>query len=190
MQQQTNSIERIEALVQELGQNGSPAQNAQVRELIQALLDMHGSALNRILENAYRECGQQFIDDLAGDPLVGHVLLLHDLHPLSRASRVVDALEGVKPYLASHGGNVELVDLTDEGTVVLRLEGSCDGCPSSQATLKYTIEESIYAAAPDIQSIKIDQRSGDGEMDDDEFIPMATVQWDDCPFPAETSTTR
>ena len=184
MQEQTNSIKRIESLVQQIEEGGTPSQIAQVRELLQALIDMHGAALNRILENAYRECGQAFIDELADDELVGHVLLLHDLHPLSRAARVVDALEGVRPYLASHGGSVELVDVTGEGTVVLRLHGSCDGCPSSQATLKHTIEEAIYAAAPDIQSIKMDQQGGDGELGD-EFIPMADMQWDDCPFPAD-----
>lgn len=185
MQNEPNNVERIEGLVQQIEAGGSAAQTAQVRELLQALLDLHGAALSSILEKAYHELGQAFIDEIADDEVVGSVLLLHDLHPLSRAARVVDALESVKPYLASHGGSVELVDVTGDGTVVLRLHGSCDGCPSSQATLKHTIEEAIYAAAPDIQSIEMDQQSGEvGE----EFIPMATMQWDDCPFPANGAT--
>ncbi len=175
-------IERIESLVEEIEDVGDPALQAHLRELLQMLLDLHGTALSRVLEDAYRVCGQDFIDRLAEDELIGSVLLLHGLHPVSAAGRVVDALEGVKPYLASHGGNVELVDLTADGTVVLRLEGSCDGCPSSEATLKYTIEEAIYAAAPDVRTIEIDRSNGEDEVAED-FIPMAQVQWDDCPFP-------
>lgn len=183
MKDTEKKIERIEALVQEIEKGGDPAVQGPVRDLLQMLLELHGSALSHILEDVYRECGQAFIDRLAEDELIGSVLLLHGLHPLSRTARVANALEDVKPYLASHGGNVELVDLTADGTVILRLEGSCHGCPSSQATLKYTIEEAVYAAAPDVRTIEID-RSHDGAGDADEFIPMNEVQWDDCPFPA------
>lgn len=179
-----SKIDRVEALIQELEDLGDPAVEARVRELLQVLLDLHGLALRGVLEDVYETCGQEFIDRLADDELVGSVLLLHGLHPLSRTARVVDALENVKPYLASHGGNVELVDLDEDGTVTLRLEGSCHGCPSSQATLKYTIEEAIYAAAPDVRVIEIEQRNGH-VRDPDEFIPMAEVQWDDCPFPSD-----
>ena len=68
---------------------------------------------------------------------------------------MVQALDKVRPYLGSHGGNVELLGVED-GVVRLRLQGSCDGCPSSQVTLKYAIEEGIYAVAPDITAIEVE----------------------------------
>jgi Fe-S cluster biogenesis protein NfuA len=59
----------------------------------------------------------------------------------------------VRPHLDSHGGNVELLSITD-GVVRLRLEGTCRGCPSSAETLKLAIESAIYSAAPDVVSIE------------------------------------
>lgn len=176
-------IERIESLVEELEREGDARRNAHVRELLEAFLELHGAGLNRILEEVYRACGQEFIDRLAEDDLVRSVLLLHDLHPAGMAERVVGALDSVRPYLASHGGNVELVGVEEDGTVSLRLEGSCHGCPSSEATLKFTIEEAIYAAAPDVRAIEIVEPEEDAELGA-EFIPMSTMQWDDCPFPS------
>ena len=67
--------------------------------------------------------------------------------------RVVGALDEVRPYLASHGGGVELLDVAD-GVVHLRLEGSCNGCPSSAATLRSAVEEAIARAAPDVDRIE------------------------------------
>ena len=67
--------------------------------------------------------------------------------------RVRAALEEVRPYLESHGGNVELLEIAD-GAARLRLEGSCSGCPSSTVTLKLAIEDAIHKAAPDLRAIE------------------------------------
>src|SRR4051794_27294644 len=80
-------------------------------------------------------------------------LLLHDLHPVPAEARVREALDGVRPYLESHGGDVELVAVED-GVARLRLQGSCSGCPSSTMTLKLAIEDAIYKAAPDVVEVK------------------------------------
>ena len=61
--------------------------------------------------------------------------------------RVLGALDEVRPYLATHGGGVELLDVSD-GVVRLRLEGSCNGCPSSALTLQSAVDEAIMRAAP------------------------------------------
>ncbi len=68
-------------------------------------------------------------------------------------TRVRGALAEVRPYLASHGGDVELVSV-DAGVVRLRMEGSCSGCPSSTMTLKLAIEDAIHKAAPDVEEIE------------------------------------
>jgi Fe-S cluster biogenesis protein NfuA len=66
---------------------------------------------------------------------------------------VQGALEEVRPYLRQHGGGVELLGIED-GVVRLRLEGSCNGCPSSAVTLKLAVEEAIQRAAPDVERIE------------------------------------
>jgi Fe-S cluster biogenesis protein NfuA len=85
--------------------------------------------------------------------LVAHLLLLHGLHPVPVAQRVQGALDGVLPYLESHGGSVELLGI-EGGVARLRLQGSCSGCPSSTMTLKLAIEEAIFKAAPDIDEVR------------------------------------
>jgi Fe-S cluster biogenesis protein NfuA/nitrite reductase/ring-hydroxylating ferredoxin subunit len=81
--------------------------------------------------------------------------MLYGLHPVDFSTRVLGALEKVRPYLQSHGGNVELMGV-DDGVVRLQMQGSCHGCPSSAMTLKLAIEEAIYDAAPDVVEIAVD----------------------------------
>jgi Fe-S cluster biogenesis protein NfuA len=78
---------------------------------------------------------------------------LHDLHPLSLTERVEGALDEVRPYLATHGGGVELLGVEDD-LVRLRLEGSCSGCPSSRVTLESAVQEAIARVAPDAAGIE------------------------------------
>ena len=97
--------------------------------------------------------GYAVFDRFAEDDLVGSLLLLYGLHPHPIETRITQALDKVRPYLDSHGGNVELLGVAD-GVVRLRMQGSCKSCPSSAMTLKLAIEEAIYAAAPDVVTIE------------------------------------
>jgi Fe-S cluster biogenesis protein NfuA/nitrite reductase/ring-hydroxylating ferredoxin subunit len=147
-------VGRIESLVTELDALPDPAARATATEALQAVLELHGTALDRMLE-LVAEAGEQgsaLLASFAGDDLVGNVLMLHGLHPVDVHTRVAAALDSVRPYLESHGGDVELLGV-DGGVVRLRLEGSCKGCPSSAATLKTAIEEAIMNAAPDVLEI-------------------------------------
>ena len=97
------------------------------------------------------------IDQMAGDDLVRSLLLLHGLHPLDLETRGdPGAGERPAPTCATHGGNVELVGVADDGVVRLRLQGSCNGCASSAMTLKTAIEEAIYEHAPDVVTIDVE----------------------------------
>ncbi|HEX4467134.1 MAG TPA: NifU family protein, partial [Solirubrobacteraceae bacterium] len=87
------------------------------------------------------------------DELVSHLLLLHGLHPVPVEERVLGALQGVLPYLESHGGSVQLLGV-EQGVAHLRMEGSCSGCPSSSMTLKLAIEDAVFKAAPDIEEVR------------------------------------
>jgi Fe-S cluster biogenesis protein NfuA/nitrite reductase/ring-hydroxylating ferredoxin subunit len=139
-------VARVERLLEEVDDRGV--------ELVQALLDMYGEGLSRILE---RVDGRE----LAEDELISHLLLLHDLHPVPVEERVREALESVRPYLESHGGDVELVEV-DGQAVRLRLHGSCSGCPSSTMTLKLAIEDAIQRMAPEVESVEAEGVSGPG----------------------------
>lgn len=132
-------VGRIEALLEGADEAAT--------ELVAALLDLYGEGLARVLALVGDPAA------LAGDELVAHLLLLHGLHPEPLAARVQSALDEVRPYLDSHGGDVELIGV-ENGIVRLRLQGSCSGCPSSSATLKLAIEDAIHKVAPDVDDIE------------------------------------
>jgi len=140
-------LDRIEGLLEKVEACPDPAMRETARELVRELLDFHRAGLERMVELTTDE-------RLATDPKVAPLLLLHGLHPEALEKRIERALERVRPYLASHGGSVELVGV-EEGRVRLRLQGSCDGCPSSSATLRGAIEEAVVAAAPDAAGIEV-----------------------------------
>jgi Fe-S cluster biogenesis protein NfuA/nitrite reductase/ring-hydroxylating ferredoxin subunit len=91
---------------------------------------------------------------LVADDLVASLLLVHGLHPHDVHRRVSDALDRVRPYLGSHGGDVHLLDI-DGDTVKLQFAGSCKSCPSSAVTLELAVEDAIRAAAPEVSSIEV-----------------------------------
>ena len=149
------SMEKIEGLIRTIENLPDPNARATAIALVQALMEFHGAGLDRMMELIAEsgESGYAVFDKFAADELVGSVLLLYGLHPSPLEARVTQALDKVRPYLDSHGGNVELLGIAD-GVVRLRMQGSCKTCPSSSMTLKLAIEEAIYAAAPDVVSIE------------------------------------
>ena len=140
-------VARVETLLEQVEALPDPDARDIATELVQALLDLYGEALARMMDHVAAP------EQLADDELISHLLMLHGIHPVPLETRVREALGEVRPYLASHGGNVELVSI-DEGVVHLRMEGSCSGCPSSTMTLKLAIEDAIHKAAPDVVDIK------------------------------------
>jgi Fe-S cluster biogenesis protein NfuA/nitrite reductase/ring-hydroxylating ferredoxin subunit len=165
MQQVEGLIHRIENL---------PDQEARAAavELVQALMEFHGAGLDRLMEIIAEagDAGYAIFDNFARDEMVGSLLLLYGLHPVPLETRVMQALDKVRPYLDSHGGNVELIGV--EGEVVrLRLQGSCKSCPSSAMTLKLAIEEAIMNAAPDVVAIE-----AEGALESPPPAPTGFVQ--------------
>ncbi len=149
--------ERIETLIQEVSAFSDSRKRETVEELIQCILDMYGEGLARILELTMQAeaAGFPLVKSFVHDDLIGSLLLLHDLHPVDIETRIAHALDEVRPNLKAHGGNVELLKI-EAGVAYLRLNGSCHGCPSSTITLKNLIEEAIYKAAPDLESIEVE----------------------------------
>jgi len=150
-------LERLTTLLGEMERFTDPDGQNRVREIVQALLDLHAVGLDRILERIVDagEPGHAILDACGRDDVVSGLLLLHNLHPHDLETRLHQALESVRPYLRSHGGNVELLGI--EGSVVrLRLNGSCQSCPSSTLTMKHMIEEAIYGKAPEVTAIEVE----------------------------------
>lgn len=147
--------ERIERLLDAAAASG-PLARERAEDLVRLVAEMYGAGLERVLELAYDAgaLSDELLDQLAADDLVGSLLLVHGLHPYAVEERVARALDHVRPYLGTHGGDVELIGVTDDGVVRLRMLGSCDGCASSAVTLDVAVKDAIEAAAPEI--IRID----------------------------------
>jgi Fe-S cluster biogenesis protein NfuA len=96
------------------------------------------------------------LDKMLADNLVESLLIVHDLHPLDTAARVRQALDKVRPYLGSHAGGVDFLGIDEGGVVHLRLEGSCDGCPSSTVTVRTAIERAIEDLAPETTGLQVE----------------------------------
>lgn len=150
-------LQKVETLVRTIESAADPHLRASVNELMQTLMRLHGEGIERMLEIVFRtgDVGEAMIDDFTRDEVIANLLLLYGLHPLDLETRVRQALDQVRPFLHSHGGDVELLGVAD-GAVRLRLQGSCHGCASSALTLKQTIEEAIYTAAPDLTTLEVE----------------------------------
>jgi Fe-S cluster biogenesis protein NfuA len=161
MRERQQRAARIEALIQEIAEFPDPRARATTEELVQALVDMYGEGLARMLEMiAQSEApGSALIAEFAHDDLVGSLLLLHGLHPVAIETRIAQALDGVRPYLKAHGCSVEFVTIAN-GVAHLRLVGgACSGCSSSISALRQAVEEAIYNAAPDLDGLQIEEVS-------------------------------
>lgn len=167
--------ERIEALLDELAASAPPATMAKISELLRSVMALYGEGLERVLELA-----PERVRDLAEDDLVASLLVLHDLHPDSLAVRVQAALDRVRPYLGSHAGGVSVLSIAD-GVVRLRLEGSCDGCPSSALTVRNAVEAAIFAAAPDVVAVETEGVSDPAEP---ALLQIGRYRPEECPVPA------
>ena len=153
--------DRIEQLLDELHATAEPATCALAQELLRLVTELYGGGLERVMVLA-REDAPELVDRLLADELVASLLLVHGLHPESVTARVEQALASVRPLLATHDGDVELLDVDEDvGAVHVRLLGSCDGCPSSAVTLRDAVERAIVEAAPEITDIDVVQPSAE-----------------------------
>ncbi|MGH7921712.1 MAG: NifU family protein [Candidatus Dormibacteraceae bacterium] len=165
-EERARRVDALAAVVEQLP-DGEP--RASALEAIQALLELHGEVLGRIVELV----GPEAAGRLADDQVVSGLLLLHGVHPRSLEERVRRALDEVRPYLGSHGGGVEVVGLS-AGQLHLRLEGSCHGCPSSTATLRGAIEQALADHAPDLEGLRV-EGVVEGPASPAGFVALGTI---------------
>jgi Fe-S cluster biogenesis protein NfuA len=158
-------LQHLDALLQELERWADPQAQSRVREIVQAILRMHSAGLEHLLGHleSAGEPGRTVLATCTRDPLVEGMLLLHGLHPQDVEARVREALEEVRPALRAHGGNVELVEISED-VVRLRLQGNCHSCPSSSVTMQQTIEQAILGKAPEVGAVEVENA--------EEFVPV------------------
>ncbi|MCA2228907.1 hypothetical protein [Nonomuraea aurantiaca] len=147
-------VARVDALLD--GVESLPDPESTI-EVLQALLDLYGEALARIVAIG----GEKLGPALAQDELVSYLLVLHDLHPLDVSARVEKAVSGVRPRLG--GAAVEAVAVADGVASVrlLRGRGGCGGHgrgggggPVDRAAL---LEEAIRNAAPELDRVEVEE---------------------------------
>jgi Fe-S cluster biogenesis protein NfuA len=154
-------VERVQRLTAELESLADPAVRARTEELIAAVVGLYGDGLERIF-GALAEAGPpgaELARRLAADGVVASLMLIHDLYPVALEQRVAEALQSVRPYMESHGGDVELLGIED-GVARVRLAGSCDGCPASASTLELAIKQALDEAAPDLEGLVVEGAAG------------------------------
>lgn len=180
--------ERIESLLTASSVHGAVARE-RAEELVRQLTSLYGEGLARILRilesTGFLE--QPLWDELVADDVVAGLLLIHGLHPDDVQTRVESALESVRPYLATHGGDVELLEVSDDAVVSLRLLGHCDGCPSSSVTLELAVESAVQAAAPEITSITVSAGAGKAASVGAPVIPVSALRTRLASEPARSS---
>jgi Fe-S cluster biogenesis protein NfuA/nitrite reductase/ring-hydroxylating ferredoxin subunit len=144
--------DRIQTLLDASAGSGTVVRE-RAEQLAAELTDLYGAALERIVAIAARSA-PELVGEFAADELVASLMLVHGLHPHGVERRIEDALDGVRPYLGSHGGDVTLLEVVDD-VVRLQFAGSCKSCPSSAVTLEFAVEDAVRAAAPEITSIEV-----------------------------------
>ncbi len=150
-------MEHVQRLSAEVDQIEDPAARDSAQELMGAVMDLYGEGLARILD-ALEEAGDAGVairSQITDDGVIASLLLIHDLYPVDLETRVLEALESVRPYMESHGGDVQLLSLED-GIARLKLNGSCDGCPASASTLELAIKQALDEAAPDLAGLEVE----------------------------------
>jgi len=143
-------INRLETIMT----NWDDKYTSTVGQLRKADNALHKDAIAKII-NAVKTIPEAMnaLKEVVSDDIVYSVLRHLDIVKATLQERVEDALESVRPYLGSHGGNVELVELIPPNKVTIRLLGACDGCPASGLTLREGVEKAIKEHCPEITEI-------------------------------------
>jgi Fe-S cluster biogenesis protein NfuA len=149
-------MHRIEVLIESLEKLSNPAARIVAQELVQTLLALHGAGLAKMLDFARQADDEAIIAAWGRDDLVGSLLMLHGLHPVSLETRARQAIASVQSFLRCHGGELEIVAVA-ERLVRVRVRGDCAMPPEE---LAHTLEEAFVAIAPDVQVVEVESAAG------------------------------
>ena len=160
---------RVEELLAGFDADHSPRRaRERAEELVRTVVALYAEGLERVLTIVHDELGdgsEAVFARLCDDKFVESLLCLHGLHPVPVETRIERALESVLPYIKSHKGNMTISRI-DGDVVYLRLEGTCDGCPASAATLKLAVERAILERVPEIREVRAEETTSNTSSDD------------------------
>ncbi|MEU3028326.1 NifU family protein [Streptomyces incarnatus] len=144
-------------------------------EAVRLLTEVYGEALARVLDGADERLGAR----LAGDELVGHLMVLHGVHPLPLAERAEGAVERLRPAVRERGGDLSWAGV--EGAVArVRLDsgskGGCGGgCGSGSADIATAVREAVLAVAPELTEVEV-VAAGEERKAAPAFVPLSTIK--------------
>ena len=162
---------RVGELYEELMAHPDPAVAKKVEEMLDWVDAFHREGLGRLVEMIRSWRGEIFLESVGRDDITGFFLATYDLGELpasdtSAADAVAEALEEVRPFVESHGGTIAVDSIVD-GVVKVRMLGSCDGCPSSTATLTGGVEAALREHWPNFRRLEVvdpdEEAAGDGD---------------------------
>ncbi|WP_377268121.1 NifU family protein [Peterkaempfera sp. SMS 1(5)a] len=144
--QTRNHVTRVEALIAALDALPHDAARARATETVEALVDLYGECLARIMDRlAGHPDAAALTEDLAGDELLDHLLLVHDLHPQPPEQRIRRALEEA-------GNGARLLSL-ESGTARIELPAT-GGCGSGTAAAATAVEAAVRRLAPEVDRVE------------------------------------
>lgn len=142
-----SAIEAVRAL------KGEPRETALAMKT--AIEDFHKSALTQLIRFLKSDPrGKELLFEMIDQPEICAMLSMHGLLRPDLGTRVRRVIENVRPYMQSHGGDVELLEVTSD-TVRLRLAGACNGCSMSAVTLRNGVEDALRENVPEIAHIEV-----------------------------------
>jgi nitrite reductase/ring-hydroxylating ferredoxin subunit/Fe-S cluster biogenesis protein NfuA len=169
-------VTRLDGLVRSFEEHPREDVRAQVLEMLGLIDALHRGGVARLVEALWTGSPTALEQTLA-DPAVQVLLELYDLGPSEPDPReqAEAALAPVRPYIASHGGAVEILDVV-EGVVHLRLSGACQGCAGSAMTLKRGIEAALREGFPGFQGMEVHEPTAPPTRTPPaHFIPLQAV---------------
>jgi hypothetical protein len=166
-----SSMQKIEELIGTLDRAADPALRSAAKELVSALMEVHGACLARMLDtlNKSGEAGQHAIRTYVEDPLIRNLLILYELHPVEFDVRVKQALEKFQSSKAAADAKVELLS-TEGGNIRVRYSSDNKGCGAGG--LKASIEAALIDAAPDASGIFVEDASPKISQ---AFVPLSAL---------------
>lgn len=161
---------RVDELIQRVSALTDSEARSSALELVQAIMDLHGATLSRLLEllEDAGETGRNLLAKLGSDPMVCGLLVLYGIHPLPLEQRVQQAVQKLAPQLRKSGTSVQVLGITD-GVVRLDLEKGAHELRYSPEKIQATIEQAILEAAPEVVEIVIEGLASS-------FVPIEMIQ--------------
>ena len=120
-----------------------------------AIEAFHKHALTKIVKRLKEDArGKELLFELVDDTSVYALFQLHGIVKANLETRITRVLDSVRPYMQSHGGDVEFVRF-ETGTAFVRLHGACNGCSQSAVTLREGVEEALITNIPEVKSVEV-----------------------------------